>query len=87
MYIYQLGRLRRLILFMDYPPIYQLGRLRRLIFLVLDNPQIIHILDSPPNNFLSRLISCTHSYSPRVFQCIWNACMPIPIQSNSHVNI
>ena len=48
---YQLGRLRRLILFMD-GLIYQLGRLRRLIFLVLDNPQIIHILDNPPNHFL-----------------------------------
>ena len=83
---YQLGRLRRLILFMDYPPIYQLGRLRRLIFLFLDNPQIIHILDNPPNIF-SRLISCTHSYSLRMFQCIWNACILIPIQSNSHVNI
>ena len=34
-----------------------------------------------------RLTSCTHSYSSRVFQCIWNACMSIPIQSNSHVNI
>ena len=50
---YQLDRLRRLILFMDYPPIYQLGRLRRLIFLILDNPQIIHILDNPENNFSS----------------------------------
>ena len=57
--------------------VYQLGRLRRLIFLVWTTLRII----------FSILISCTHSYSPRVFQCIWNACMPILIQSNSHVNI
>ena len=53
----------------------------------LDYPLIINILDYPPNHFFSGLISCTNSYSPRMFQCIWNACMPIPIQSNSHVNI
>ena len=44
-------------------------------------------VDYPPIINIFRLISCTHSYNPRVFQCIWNACMSIPIQSNSHVNI
>ena len=29
---------------------------------------------------------CTNSYSSRISQCIWNACMPIPIQSN-HMQI
>ena len=27
-----------------------------------------------------------YSYNPRMFQCIWNACMPFPIQSN-HMQI
>ena len=53
----------------------------------LDYPPIINSFRQPSEPFSSRLISCTHSYSPRVFQCIWNACMSIPIQSNSHVNI
>ena len=53
----------------------------------LDYPLIINSFRQPSEPFSSRLISYTHYYSPRVFQCIWNACMPIPIQSNSHVNI
>ena len=52
----------------------------------LDYPPIINIFRQPNEPFFSRLISCIHSYSPRVFQCIWNACMPIPIQSN-HMKI
>ena len=34
-------------------------------------------------------LDSSHALTPifLVFQCIWNACMPIPIQSNSHVNI
>ena len=51
----------------------------------LDYPPIIIILDYPPNHF-SRLISCTHSYNPRMFQCIWNACMQVSVQSN-HMQI
>ena len=53
----------------------------------LDYPPIINIFRQPSETVFSRLISCTNSYSPRMFQCILNACMPIPIQSNSHVNI
>ena len=63
---YQFGRLRRLILFMDYPPIYQLGRLRRLIFLVLDNPQIIHVLDNPSEPFS---LYSSHALTPIVLGC------------------
>ena len=52
----------------------------------LDYPPIINIFRQPSETFSSRLISCTNSYSPRMFQCIWNACVPIPIQSN-HMQI
>ena len=48
----------------------------------LDYPPIINVLRQPSEPFSSRLVSCTHSYNPRVVQCIWNACMPVPIQSN-----
>ena len=88
MYIYQLGPLRRLIyyLFVDYPPMNIKWAAPTIDIICLDYPPIINVLDYPPNHF-SRLILCTNSYSPRMFQCIWNACMPIPIQSKSHVNI
>ena len=52
----------------------------------LDYPPRINIFRQPSEPFSSRLISCTNSYSPRMFQCIWNACVPIPIQSN-HMQI
>ena len=69
--------------------VYQLGRLRRLIFFSMDYPPIIIIFSfrQPSETIFSGLISYTQSYSFRVFQCIWNACMSIPIHSNSHVNI
>ena len=54
--------------------------------LKLDYPPIINVFRQPSEPFSldssHALISCTHSYNPRVFQCIWNACMPVPIQSN-----
>ena len=74
---YQLGRLRRLILFMDYPPIYQLGHLRRLIFLVLDNPQInINIFRQPFEPFsldsspalTPIVLGCSSAYGMHVCQ-------------------
>ena len=52
----------------------------------LDYPPIINIFRQPFEPFSSRLISCTNSYSPRMFPCIWNACVPIPIPSN-HMQI
>ena len=52
----------------------------------LDYPPIINIFRQPSEPFSSRLISCTNSYSPRMFQWIWNACVSIPIQSN-HMQI
>ena len=48
----------------------------------LDYPPIINVLRQTSEPFSSRLVSCTHSYNPRVIQCIWNACMPVQIQSN-----
>ena len=68
-----IGPLRRLIyyLFVDYPPMNINWAALTIDIFNLNYPPIINIF---------RLISCTHSYSPRVFQCIWNACMPIPIQ-------
>ena len=63
---------------------YQLGRSDNI--LNLDYPPIINVFRQPSEPFLSRLVSCTNSYSPRMFQCIWNACMPFPIQSN-HMQI
>ena len=65
---------------------YQLAAPTVDILFSLDYPLMINILDYPPNLFLSRLNSCTHSYNPRVSQCIWNACMPVPLQSN-HMQI
>ena len=52
----------------------------------LDYPPIINVFRQPSEPFFSRLVSCTNSYSPRIFQCIWNACMSFPIQSN-HMQI
>ena len=84
-----IGPLRRLIyyLFVDYPPMNINWAAPTIDIFNLDYPPIINIFRQPSEPFFSRLISCTHFYSPKVFQCIWNACMPIPIQSNSHVNI
>ena len=85
-----IGPLRRLIyyLFVDYPPMNINWTAPTIDIFNLDYPPIINIFFRQPSKpFCARLISCTHSYSPRVFQCTWNACMPIPIQSNSHVNI
>ena len=52
----------------------------------LDYPPIINIFRLPSEPFS---LESSHALtpSPRVFQCIWNACMPIPIQYNSHANI
>ena len=79
-----IGPLRRLIyyLFVDYPPMNINWAALTIDIFNLDYPPIINIFRQPSEPFFSRLLSCTHSYSPRVFQCIWNACMPIPIQSN-----
>ena len=41
----------------------------------LDYPPIINVFRQPSEPFSSRLILCTNSYSPRIFQCIWNACV------------
>ena len=83
-----IGPLRRLIyyLFVDYPPMNINWAAPTIDILNLDYPPIITIFYTTLRTIFSRLISCTHSYSPRVFQCIWNACIPIPIQSN-HMQI
>ena len=47
----------------------------------LDYPPIINVFRQPSEPF-SLYSSHALSYNPRVFQCIWNACMPVPIQSN-----
>ena len=87
-YIYQLGRLRRLIYYMwTTLQCISIGLSPTIDIFSLDYPPIIYISRQPSEPFFSKLISCTHSYSPRVFQCIWNACMPFPIQSKSHANI
>ena len=83
-----IGPLRRLIyyLFVDYPPMNINWAAPTIDILNLDNPPIINIFRQPSEQIFSRFISCTHSYNPRMFQCIWNACMSIPIQSN-HMQI
>ena len=83
-----IGPLRRLIyyLFVDYPPMNINWAAPTIDIFNLDYPPIINIFRQPSEPFFSKLISCTHSYSPKVFQCIWNACIPIPIQSN-HMQI
>ena len=83
-----IGPLRRLIyyLFVDYPPMNINWAAPTIDIFNLDYPSIINIFRQPSEPFFSRLISCTHSYSPRLFQCIWNACMSIPLQSN-HMQI
>ena len=63
---YQLGSLRRLILFMDYPPIYQLGRLRRLILFNFDYPPIINIFRQPSEPFS---LDLSHALTPIVLGC------------------
>ena len=74
-YIYQLGRLRRLILFMDYPPMYINWVVSddSYFYFSMDYPPIIIIFRLPSEIILSKITSCTHSYRPRVPQCIWNA--------------
>ena len=52
----------------------------------LDYPPIINIFRQPSEPFSLDSSHALTPYSPRVFQCIWNACMPIPIQSN-HMQI
>ena len=84
MYI-SIGPLRRLIyyLFVDYPPMNINWAAPAIdIYWFVDYPPIVYILDYPPN----RIISCTNSYGPRMFPCIWNACMLFPITSN-HMQI
>ena len=54
----------------------------------LDYPPIINIFRQPSEPFS---LHSSHALTPivlgcRVFQCIWNAYMPIPIQSN-HMQI
>ena len=84
-----IGPLRRLIyyLFVDYPPMNINWAAPTIDILNLDYPPIINIFRQPSEPFFSRLVSCTNSYSPRMFQCIWNACMPFPLQSITHANI
>ena len=58
------------------------GPLRRLIYyLFVDYPPMINIfrLPSEPSS-----LDLYHALTE--FQCIWNACMPVPIQSN-HMQI
>ena len=69
-------------LFVDYPAMNINWAAPTIDILYLDYPPIINVLRQPSEPFSSRLVSCTHSYNPRVIQCIWNACMPVPIQSN-----
>ena len=52
--------------------------------LFVDYPPIINIFRQLSEPFS---LYSSHALTPRVFQCIWNACMSIPIQSNSHANI
>ena len=44
------------------------------ILFSLDYPPIMNIFRLPSEPCFSRLISCTNSYIPRMFQCIWNVC-------------
>ena len=83
-----IGPLRRLIyyMFVDYPPMNINWAAPTIDILNLDYPPIINVFRLPSKPFFSRLISCTNSYNPRMFQCIWNGCMPFPIQSN-HMQI
>ena len=53
----------------------------------MDYPPIIIIFKQPSEPIFSRLISCTHSYHPRVLPVHMECMMPIPLQSMSHVNI
>ena len=61
--------LRRLIyyLFVDYPPMNINWAAPTIDIFNLDYPPIINIFRQPSEPFFSRLISYTHSYSPRVF--------------------
>ena len=34
----------------------------------------------PSETSISRITSCTHSYRPRISQCIWKCMMPIPLE-------
>ena len=49
----------------------------------LDYPPIINIFRQPSEPFS---LDSSHALTPMILGC-WNACMPIPIQSNSHANI
>ena len=73
-------------LFVDYPPMNINWAAPTIDIFNLDYPPIFNIFLTTLRTIFSRLVSCTNYYSPRMFQCIWNACMPFPIQSN-HMQI
>ena len=52
----------------------------------LDYPSIINVFRQPSKPFSLDSSQALTPMNPRVFQCIWNACMPVPIQSN-HMQI
>ena len=52
----------------------------------LDYPPIINVFRQPSKLFSLDSSHALTPMNPRVFQCIWNACMPVPIQSN-HMQI
>ena len=52
----------------------------------LDYPPIINVFRQPSKPFSLDSSHALTPMNPRVFQCIWNACMPVPIQSN-HMQI
>ena len=69
MCIYQLGRLRRLILFMDYPPMYINWAVSDdlYFFFSMDYPTIIFlVLDNPPEPFS---LDSSHALTPTVLGC------------------
>ena len=52
----------------------------------LDYPPIINVFRQPSKPFSLDSSHALTPMNPRVFQCIWNACMSVPIQSN-HMQI
>ena len=52
----------------------------------LDYPPIINVFRQPSEPFSLDSSHALTPMNPRVFQCIWNACMPVTIQSN-HMQI
>ena len=52
----------------------------------LDYPPIINVFRQPSKPFSLDSSHALTPMNPRVFQCIWNACMLVQIQSN-HMQI